>query len=147
MISIKLYKASRYLKLLIIDDSEIDRLILKHKLETLGFEDVVERANGTEGLDYLIRSSLDEKVVDSWMVFLDLNMPLLNGFEFLSAFEQSQCKNRIEQITIAMYTSSSDFEDKAKAMSYDFVKAFLTKGVASQADISDVIEEHQQKHC
>lgn len=61
-------------------------------------------------------------------IFLDINMPELNGFEFLQAFDQFP-KEKIQSIKIFMITSSLDLRDREKAFSFDSVFGFICKPI------------------
>jgi CheY-like chemotaxis protein len=59
-------------------------------------------------------------------IFLDINMPVMNGWEFLEEFHESLIFIT-EQIGIAMLTSSIATEDYRKSLQYPAVTAYLTK--------------------
>lgn len=60
------------------------------------------------------------------VVFLDINMPRMNGFEFLDAAE-AVFGETLRQAVIVMLTTSLDPSDRARADSYVAVKAFVNK--------------------
>ena len=95
-------------KILIIDDSEMNRAILR---EVLGEEfAVLEAANGEEGLEYL-----EEHEEDISLVLLDIIMPVLDGFEVLRVMSE---KNFLDNIPVIMISSeeSETYVKKAYEM-------------------------------
>jgi two-component system sensor histidine kinase BarA len=76
----------RGLKLLVADDNEINRLLLKAQLSH--FEaDIVEACNGKQALEWLLRQRFD-------LVFLDLQMPLMDGLQVLQELRDHANPNR-----------------------------------------------------
>jgi len=63
-------------KIMIVDDEEMVRMVMRSMLEGFGFS-VVEAVNGRDGLDVFTREAPD-------IVFTDLQMPEMNGFEFIT---------------------------------------------------------------
>jgi len=120
---------------LIIDDSEIDRYILKRHLKEIGVVDVFESDDGSSGLDFLENyeenCKIHGKKFPPVVIFLDINMPILNGFEFLEKFAELRKRLALKSCVIMMYSSSERAEDKEKANRFDFVKDYLTKGEMS----------------
>jgi CheY-like chemotaxis protein len=87
--------------LLVIDDVEENREILKYRLEKQGYR--IELAeDGQEGLLVLGKKPVD-------LVLLDLNMPVMNGFTFLEKLKSSQRLTNIPVLVVSSY----DDEDTA----------------------------------
>jgi CheY-like chemotaxis protein len=102
-------------KILIVDDDEIFRLTASITLKR-AFPDseVLFAKHGEEALD----------VIDNTMpslILLDLNMPIMDGWEFLEA------TNLIELAPIYIMSSSIDPRDKQKALNNPKVKGFIEK--------------------
>jgi len=81
--------------LLIADDDDINRVILKHMLKSLEME-VVGVSDGTDAMKYL-HAHPNKKVI----ILLDLNMPNMDGNEVISLVNQeSQLRERVRIIVI-----------------------------------------------
>ena len=89
----------------IIDDDPVFVLLFKRIMLKIGrFETVFNYENGQLALDALIeKSNKNEPFPD--IIFLDINMPIMNGWEFLSKLENQKFKN---ELTIYMISSSID---------------------------------------
>ncbi|UZR99228.1 response regulator [Chondrinema litorale] len=107
-------------KILLIDDDDIFRLtaskILKKVYPQL---EIFSAKNGEEALNQLI-----EKPIDLDLILLDINMPIMNGWEFLDAYASKEFKN---EIPIYVLSSSIDPNDKEKADNNPKVIGFIEK--------------------
>src|SRR6478609_2172892 len=86
-------------------------------------DSIIEFNSPIAALDYL--SAHNEKEVPL-IIFLDLNMPLMNGFEFLAQFEKLPV-DRIKKTKIVVVTSSGNMKDKEQALGFKSVFSFITK--------------------
>lgn len=102
-------------KLLIIDDSEIDREILKNIL--YNDFDIVETDNGYAGLEIILSG---RPRVDA--VLLDISMPVLDGFKVLQLMEE----NKIQDLPVVLITAEATKENVQKAVQYN-VPNFIIK--------------------
>jgi CheY-like chemotaxis protein len=70
-----------------------------------------------------------EKIIleDPQIIFLDLNMPVMNGWDFLDVLQRKNIK-----LDVYILTSSVDPNDKKKAEKYENVKGFLTKPLSKE---------------
>jgi len=116
-------------RLLIIDDSplEIRYIKLLIEIEELPIE-VTFQSMATDALDYLknVDASLFPQVI-----ITDLNMPLINGFEFVEQFDQ-QFAAQYPDTSIFMFSSSPRLTDIKKAKTYTAVKDFVNKPVTKE---------------
>lgn len=92
-------------KVLIVDDSEFNRMLLSESLE--GSFDILEATDGRECME-----KLDKYGTQISIVLLDVIMPEMNGFEVLRAMEE---KNLLEDIPVMMITVDSDSSNIRRA--------------------------------
>lgn len=113
------------LNILIVDDDEMCVFIHNKVLELSGYCNKTQSAcNGQRALDFLKDAALGIHPVPD-IIFLDLQMPLMNGLDFLEAY-QSLPFGEDNRIAIVLLTSSVSEKDKAYAMSLG-VRHYLTK--------------------
>jgi CheY-like chemotaxis protein len=113
-------------KALIIDDSEIDRFISSKIMEQCRFADqVVCAASGEEGFTILLESFLDRAEPPAF-IFLDINMPGMDGFEFLEIY-QSLPEEFLASVRLVVLTSSTDPKDIERVFDYKVVARYLNK--------------------
>ena len=115
-----------YYKALIIDDSEIDRFITSKIMEQCRFADqVVCAASGEEGFTILLETFLD-KAEPPAFIFLDINMPGMDGFEFLEIY-QSLPEEVRSHIRLVVLSSSTNPRDIERAYDNPVVDQYLNK--------------------
>jgi CheY-like chemotaxis protein len=95
--------------LLIVDDNSFDILYTKRVLEKTGqFERVFSVTDGSEALalfqDYEASRRQHPEAFPPLVILLDINMPLMNGFEFLSAYAELEGDEEYEPSIIVMLT-------------------------------------------
>lgn len=119
---------------LITDDSEEDRFLLKRFLKKTGLDiSIAEAQHGEEAIDFLTR--FDEKyahlhpdISAPLVVFLDVNMPIMNGWEFLEEFHARATDVQLRPTVCVMYSTSEMHEDIARSGQYDCVVTYVVKG-------------------
>jgi CheY-like chemotaxis protein len=90
--------------------------------------------NGKEALDYLVTN----KETDVDLILLDINMPVMNGWQFLSNIERVW--REIEKsIPIFILSSSVNTYDKQKSAEYKSVKGFINKPL-NDNDLKEMID-------
>jgi CheY-like chemotaxis protein len=120
---------------LIVDDDSIIIFIHKKLVGKCGFPLAPETyLNGREALDNLM-STADESTHS--IVLLDINMPVMSGWEFLDAIQD---KPFAKNMKVAMVTSSVDASDKLKAKTYSQVVGFLEKPIT--VDMLNELKTH-----
>lgn len=113
---------------LIVDDSRIERAMLKRQLQKIGIRNILEEDDGSSALSlfelYEENSTLLGETFPPNIIFLDINMPIMNGIEFLEKFMAIRLNSSFEACSIIMYSSSIN----ETALNYNFVKGFVVKG-------------------
>ncbi len=110
---------------LVVEDSESDQFLTKIALQRYDADlEVLQAYDGQEALDML--SGLEEKPV---VIFLDINMPGMNGYEFLDEYSNVSEGQRSK---VVMLTSSSFDGDLKKSMAYPIVKDYFQKPLTAE---------------
>jgi CheY-like chemotaxis protein len=115
------------LSVLLIDDSDTDRYILKRLLaKTELATEVIEKSSGHEAIAYLADCVIDDRSKE--LIFHELNMPIMSGFEFLDAFAMLLVhRPELAACTVSIMTSSNSPEDMRRATIYPFVASHIVK--------------------
>ncbi|MBU2946631.1 response regulator [Zobellia uliginosa] len=118
--------------ILLVDDDEINNILHSVFINKLDLDiEVNTVVNGQEAIDFILSEKEDELVLPC-MVMLDLKMPVMNGWEFMKAYEDLVPKELKDQITIVLVTTSDDQEDRDKAMINEFVDDFSQKPLSDE---------------
>jgi CheY-like chemotaxis protein/anti-sigma regulatory factor (Ser/Thr protein kinase) len=110
-------------KLLIVDDMEIDRYLLIHLLKSGGNYNILQASDGRTGLDLALSELPD-------MIFLDLNMPKLDGFGVLAALRENFSTAKIPVVIVTTRVLSQADLNSLKEMSL----TVLSKEALSSAE-------------
>ncbi|NEN24239.1 response regulator [Cryomorpha ignava] len=113
---------------LIIDDDPISCFINQKIIERTELtQHIAVVHNGAEALEYIVKdvSANSETGNKPDLIFLDLNMPGMDGFEFLQKYKALE-RNYWENVEIVVLTSSNNQTDINKTKGYN-VMAYLTK--------------------
>lgn len=119
----------------IVDDDPIIRLVIQRMVRNIDSSvDCHQCENGEVGLSTIEKL---QNVTDYIIVLLDINMPVLNGWEFLGRLQQINivASNNFQ---LYMITSSTDASDKIKARSYPVIKKLYTKPLSNQ-DLKEIL--------
>jgi two-component system nitrate/nitrite response regulator NarL len=119
---------------LLIDDSDIDLFIQRRFLEVYQFsQELISFKSANEALKWL--RNLDGMSAPE-IIFLDLNMPEIDGFEFLKSFEGLP-QSILKATKIVVLTSSNSLKDREQAFESPNVIQFITKPL-KQSDIEEL---------
>ena len=116
------------LHILLIDDDRIYQFAARKTIEATGFADkILIYSNGEEAINYLKHNIKNNTSLPD-VIFLDVNMPVMNGWEFLE--EYSHLKQDLSKpVLIYVVSSSVDEFDVSKSRQYDTVKGYIVKPV------------------
>ena len=93
------------MKILVVDDSSTMRRIITNTLKQIGEEDIIEAGDGREGLHCL------EDNPDVSLILSDWNMPVMNGFDFLTKVREDN-----KDVPIIMVTTEGEKSNVVKAI-------------------------------
>ncbi|UEG55399.1 response regulator [Mucilaginibacter daejeonensis] len=112
---------------LLIDDNYIDNFVTRRILESSNFaENIVVKQSATEAIDMIRHGSLKPDVI-----FLDLRMPLMNGFEFLQEYDKL-AENDKTANKIFMLSSSLDPVDVKRSGQNKYITQFIHKPITQK---------------
>ena len=104
--------------ILTVDDDENDLFICTYTIQRFDPDiRILKALNGLEALNLLREATPDA-------IILDINMPVMNGFEFLEHYTR---EFETHAPVVAMLTSSHHAADRERALRYDFVKNYFEK--------------------
>jgi CheY-like chemotaxis protein len=117
-------QSTNTIKLLVIDDDDINIFIIGKIVEKTGFPvDMVAKHNGQLAIDYIKDLVANQQDLPQ-LILIDINMPILNGWEFIEAYEALQLNSSSD---LYMLSSSVYENDIEKAKTYTSVKGFISK--------------------
>lgn len=121
---------------LLVDDSDATNELTSFHLRRLKLcDEIYVKKNGKEALLFL-----QEKKISPDLILLDINMPVMNGFEFLEAYSKLELSSK-DSIIIVLLTSSSNPSDISSAQENSWVKGYFQKPL-EKATILKIIETH-----
>ena len=123
--------STRYPLVMLVDDNELDNFINKKLVEADSFASATTiHTSAQSALDYLKNNSNDDGQTPD-LIFLDIMMPEMDGFDFLDAFDKMPDSVRSKS-KIVMLSTSDSFKDLNRANQNKYVKRFLNKPLNSQ---------------
>jgi CheY-like chemotaxis protein len=119
--------SNRYKTCLLIDDNYIDNFVTRKVLEASNFaETIIVRQSPTEAID-----SLRFGVIRPDVIFLDIRMPTMSGFEFLQEYDRLDIEKK--DIKIFMLSSSLDPVDMKQSANNKYITQFIHKPLTTKA--------------
>lgn len=121
---------------LLLDDNELDNFINQKTIEAANFSNKIfvntSSKSALEFLNNLEISSTDTANFFPEVIFVDINMPMIDGFQFIEIFKNTFPK-RFQNIKIVILTSSISLIDKEKAAKLSKNITFLNKPLTQEA--------------
>ncbi len=125
---------------LLVDDDNacnfFNRRLLKNKHS---ITQVQEARNGRDAIAIIKQAAEANQPLPN-LIFLDLNMPVMSGWEFLNEFKKLPDAVK-QQVVIIILSSSINPDDKARAKTYTEVAAYENKYLTDES-LARIIEEH-----
>jgi CheY-like chemotaxis protein len=123
---------SNYKTCLLIDDNYIDNFVTRRILEGGDFaENVIVSQSAAEAIEFLRSGTVRPDVI-----FLDIRMPGMGGFEFLQEYDKLSIDNK-QAIKIFMLSSSLDPTDLKKSSNNKYITQFIHKPI-TQKTLDDI---------
>lgn len=119
----------------IVDDDPIHQQITEIMLDRLSISNVVTKFSDAQDVLEHIRAQCNNASELPDVILLDLNMPVMDGWEFLEAFSQVR-PTLIKHIKVYVLTSSIDEKDKERVSQFTFVEGYLTKPLTNDVILS-----------
>ena len=126
-----------YKKILCVDDDPITLMLCKKVIQKSEFSEVIDIANnGEDALKYLdaIKGGhiSDPDFILPELMFLDLNMPVMGGWEFLDEMTEKNYITHFPNLKVIVLSSTIDPKDIEKSKSYPMVLDFLSKPITRE---------------
>lgn len=121
----------KFTNVLLIEDDPITIMVCDRIIKMTGFaEQVQSKENGQEAIKY-IKSIIEDETTFPEIIFLDINMPVMNGWDFLQEFDA--LKSKIPALPrIFILSSTVDPEDYKRAEEFDTVAGFISKPLTQE---------------
>jgi CheY-like chemotaxis protein len=124
--------ANKVALVMLVDDNETDNFISEKIIEMSGFADkVTAMDSGTSALEYLESNVNNPENVPN-IIFLDINMPFVDGFVFLFEFEKFP-KSIKEKCKIVILSSSDNKRDIDRIVDNPYVINYIVKPLSPEA--------------
>lgn len=130
--------SAKYNAVMLIDDNEIDNLINQKIIESSTISNhIFTHTGGKSAIEFLknaekIAIGAGNQSLMPEIIFLDIDMPLMDGFQFLDEFENLS-ENIRNHCKIVMLTSSINSRDVKKSKRYTNVKEYLNKPLTKES--------------
>lgn len=130
---------SKNLKILLVDDDDINNFLNEIILQELNVADkIYVRHNGKEALELITgqcRNGKENLCPD--IIFLDINMPIMNGFEFLEEYKKLPAAKKS---VVVILSSSENEKDINQSKKYG-ITAYINKPL-NEKKIQEIIAEN-----
>jgi len=127
---------TRHKTAMLIDDNEIDNIINEKMLESVGFAERIQvYTNGVSALEFFKNLERDKDLNRDMIpdvIFLDINMPLMDSFQFLQEFSNLN-KVITKDCKIAILTTSVNPSDKEGSLKNEYVVDFINKPLTKES--------------
>ena len=120
---------------MLVDDEPHDNYFHKRVINKAGIaQNIVTARDGVEALE-LLTTKVEGQYLQPNLVFLDINMPRMNGWEFLEAYENLPAEQKAE-VVVMMLTTSLNIEDRDRALNNPNIRGFHSKPLTEEALMS-----------
>lgn len=126
----------KQVSILLIDDDEVDCMNVQRAFKRSNISNPLFIAhNGIEGLD-MLRGTNGVNIIDPLprIILLDINMPKMNGLEFLKEIRKD---SKLQNISVFVMTTSNDDKDRIEAYNYN-VAGYIVKPISFESFVSAI---------
>jgi CheY-like chemotaxis protein len=124
--------------ILLVDDDSTTNFLNQLLLEDLqASQEVLLASNGWEALQLIQQLGVQDKCPQ--LILLDINMPEMDGFEFLEAYQALEFKQK-QSVVIVVLTTSMNNKD-IERMQHLPIKAYLNKPLTEEK-VKDLMQQH-----
>ncbi|MFA7381378.1 MAG: response regulator [Bacteroidia bacterium] len=113
-------------KVLCIDDDQITLMLCSYTIKKAGFAELIDTCEDAKKALNYFENLKESEMKSPQLIFLDLNMPGMNGWEFLDVFNRD-LRHYFPDTKVVILTSSINPEDKKKSESYQNIIKFIHK--------------------
>jgi CheY-like chemotaxis protein len=107
---------------LLVEDDQVDAMTVKRAIRQIKLKHpLIHAENGEEALEYLSNESNEKP----WIILLDLNMPRMNGLEFLQIAKRDEV---LKSIPVVVLTTSKEQQDRIESFNFS-VAGYMIKPV------------------
>ncbi len=125
---------------LLVDDDTITNFINRRLIKKLDIaEKVATVTNGEEALDYLRDFCTINNECCPELIFLDINMPVMNGLEFLKEYSNLEFENK-RKVLVVMLSTSSNPSDLEMVKNFK-INEFISKPLTEEK-LKNLLEKH-----
>lgn len=129
--------------ILLIDDDETTNYLNKRLLERLDIAETIDVVtNGEEALLYL-RAIQNQGLPLPDLIFLDIQMPVMDGFEFLDTYQRLPQEVR-DRMVVTVLSSSASFNDLTRVKQYASVERHISKPLKEET-VQEVLQANFSK--
>ena len=126
--------------ILLVDDNQADNYLHKMVIEKMRIaQDIRIVQTGEEALEYLQQHD-KTRFPEPNLIFLDINMPGINGWEFLEEYKKLDFEFH-EHVFVVMLSTSPNPEDREKAQQNRYFADFLNKPLTSSC-LESILSKH-----
>ena len=134
---------SKLNSVLLVDDSNLTNFYNMKIIQSIDKSTHVYTAeNGLQAIEFLSKNDSEQNLPN--IILLDLNMPVMNGFEFIDNFEKLSLKDK-SKILIICLTSSNREDDFKKITNNKYVKGFIEKPLQKNA-FKSILSKYQNNN-
>jgi len=125
---------------MLIDDHQPTNILHRIAIENTGFvENIIIYKKAYNALNYLKNSAKKDYILPS-IIFLDINMPGMNGWEFLQAYKQLDDSKRSHTLLLMLSTSTHP-DDLSKAEEEEIVQDYIYKPLDEKL-MAEVVQKY-----